>query len=98
MGEDNIALCMVDVLTVSVSVTALPFADRVMDGGAKVQETFTGNVPQKKLTVPVYPPLGVMVIVRVPDAPGLMSRLTGVIVADTLAATTVSVTGFDALA
>jgi hypothetical protein len=82
---------------VSVSVTGPLPAVSVRDGGAKLQETFTGSVPQEKLTVPVYPPMGVKVMVSVPELPLAMVRLAGLMEAVTPTVTTVSVSGVDML-
>ncbi len=70
----------------------------VWEVGAKEQETFWGSVPQDKPTVPVYPPVGVIVMVKLPEAPLCKVRGVGAIVALTPTATTVSVTDDDVLA
>lgn len=96
-GAENMAVVVAFVLMVRVSVTGpLPEA-MVMLAGAKLHETLAGNVPQEKPTVPVYPPLGVSVMVKVPDCPATMVRLEGLTAVVMPTATTVSVTAAEVL-
>ena len=77
-------------MMVSVSVAVVVVDAMVTDGGAKVQVTCAGSVPQENVTVPVYPPVGVNVIANVPELPLTIVRVLGLKAAEILTATTVS--------
>lgn len=64
------------VVTVSVLVAALPLDD-VTEDGANVQVVSLGSGPQVKVTVPLYPPTGVTVIVATADWPAVMVAVAG---------------------
>jgi len=51
--------------TVRPTVAATPFG--VSEDGVNVQATPAGSVPQEKRSVPLYPPMGVTVMVVVAD-------------------------------
>jgi len=65
-GRESIAVVEASVLMVRVSVTGPLPATRVMLEGTNVHEMWDGSVPQAKSTVPLKPPVGVMVIVKFP--------------------------------
>ena len=69
-GGLNIMRASPPVLTVRWSVTGPLPAEIVRLGGAKRQDTCAGSVPQEKLMVPMYPPVGVMVMTSCPELPG----------------------------
>jgi hypothetical protein len=92
-----VALCVDAVWMVSVSVIGPLPAVSVREGGTKVHVTFTGSVPHEKFTVPVYPPVGVTVMVSVPELPLATVRLAGLMEPVTPTVTTVSVSGLDTL-
>lgn len=82
---------------VRVAVAGPPPAVSVREGGTKVHETFVGRVPHEIFTVPVYPPVGVTVIVNVPELPLAMVRLAGLMEPTTPTVTIVSVSGAEVL-
>lgn len=85
------------VLMVTVFVTAPPDAVNKTDAVAKLQEKYAGSVPQEKVTGPVRPPCGVIVMVTVPEFAKGTVRLAGFTVAVNPGVTIVSVKGADVL-
>jgi hypothetical protein len=63
--------------TVSVVVGADPPEVAVTLAGEKLQLASVGSAPQLKLNVPVNPPVGVTVMIVVPDEPDWMMRGEG---------------------
>jgi hypothetical protein len=77
-------------------LAAVPFPG-VTEEGANVQVAKLGSVPQEKLTVPVYPPTGVIVIVAATDCPAVMVAVAGEIATVKSGAATTIDTAFEVL-
>ena len=84
------------VVIVSFVLAAVPLSG-VTEEGANVQVAKLGSVPQEKLTVPVYPPTGVIVSVAATDCPAVMVAVAGEIATLKLGTATTIDTAFEVL-
>ena len=62
-------------------MTVAPSGAKLIDLAAKLQEKYTGSVPQERLTGPVKPPCGTRLMLAIPELPNGTVRLVGLTVA-----------------
>lgn len=90
--EDGPVVAMVRVLMTAVALVG------VRDVGLKVQVAWLGIVPHARLTVPVYPPAGVRVKVKMVDWPAVIVAEVGLEAIEKSGAATVIDTELETLA